>query len=338
MRLALITTTINVPKVLALYRKFGPDVPFFVAGDHKTPVEAVSFCEKLGNCRFYSPQDQRDLGYKCSELIGFNNDSRRNIALLEAVKSGAEIILSVDDDMLVCGPAFFHQIHWPFEDGFTGLKLGLPGHWMNHTCFTMPGTLARGLPLDVSFATQIGGVVDAKIGAIQGIILGTPDSAATDAITNRSFVHSASDILRNGFVAHPDCLTVFNSQLTAFRRELAPGFAQFYKWQGRNTDIFASLIMRRMMQAMDMYTYYGPPMGFHAREARPLFKDLKAEMYGLEHIEEFAAVVNEADILMDMTPVEMCRSIYDSLEETDWFDGENYYVAQAFLDDIEGVL
>jgi len=338
MRLALITTTVNVPKVLALYRKFGPDISFFVSGDLKTPPEAADCCASLGNCEYYSPERQRSLNYKSSELIGWSSDSRRNIALLEAVKSGAEIILSVDDDMLPCGSAFFYQLLWPFEDGFTGLKLGLPGHWMNHTCFTMPSTLARGLPIGESFPAQIGGVVDAEIGVIQGIILGTPDASATDAITNRSFIHSASDILRNGFVAHPDCLTVFNSQLTAFRRELAPGFAQFYKWQGRNTDIFASLIMRRMMQAMGLFTYFGPPMGFHAREPRPLFKDLKAELYGLEHIQEFAAVVNEADILMDMSPVEMCRSIYDSLSGTDFFDGENHYVAHAFLDDIEGVM
>ena len=37
MKTALITTTVNIPTVLALYRKLGPDVSFFVAADEKTP-------------------------------------------------------------------------------------------------------------------------------------------------------------------------------------------------------------------------------------------------------------------------------------------------------------
>lgn len=37
MKIALISTTINVPRVLALYRAFGPEVEIIVAGDRKTP-------------------------------------------------------------------------------------------------------------------------------------------------------------------------------------------------------------------------------------------------------------------------------------------------------------
>ena len=35
-KIALITTTINVPEVLALYRQCDQEVRFFVAGDQKT--------------------------------------------------------------------------------------------------------------------------------------------------------------------------------------------------------------------------------------------------------------------------------------------------------------
>src|SRR5882724_6601092 len=95
MKTALITTTINVPTVLELYRQHGPDVAFFVAIDRKTPPEALQFFNGLPDCHVVS---EGIPAWKCSELIGWNSIQRRNIALLEAVKWGANIIVSVDDD------------------------------------------------------------------------------------------------------------------------------------------------------------------------------------------------------------------------------------------------
>ena len=51
MNTALVTTTINVPKVLSLYRRLDRDVRFFVAGDLKTPAETIEFCHELGKCQ-----------------------------------------------------------------------------------------------------------------------------------------------------------------------------------------------------------------------------------------------------------------------------------------------
>src|SRR5208282_273352 len=192
-------------------------------------------------------------------------------------------------------------------------------------------------PIDIDLHINYSVAVDAKIGVMQGIILGIPDADAIAAITARPFIHSATDILRNGFVAVPDCLTVFNSQLTAFRRELAPAFAQFYKWQGRNTDIFASLIMRRIMKERGLYTYFGPPMGYHARKSRPLFNDLKSEMFGLEHIVSLSDQINSHD-LIDAPVTDQVRYLYRLLYQLVWFPKENHAAAMAWLDDIESVL
>ena len=96
MKTALITTTINVPRVLELYRKLDPDVRFFVAGDMKTPHdETTELCDWIGNCDFISQLRQTRKNYEHSELIGWNTDSRRNIALLEALKWGADLIVSM---------------------------------------------------------------------------------------------------------------------------------------------------------------------------------------------------------------------------------------------------
>lgn len=340
MKTALITTTINVPTVLKLYQKLDDTVAIFVAGDKKTDVGAQYFLEKMATgleeCRgatgvFYLAPDQQTQ-WSCSELLGWNNDSRRNIALLEALKWGAEIIVSIDDDMIPCQGEFV----WPglFEYGYDGLQFGEPGYWFDAGQFTIPIAKQRGLPLDYGFMLPVDHVIDAKIGAAQGIILGVPDTDACTAVTSAPRIHSVSDILRNGFVVHPQAYAVFNSQITAFRRELAPAFAQFYNHQGRNTDIFASLLMRRIMQERELYTYYGPPMAFHARAPRPLFNDLKAEMFGLEHIADFADYLRRSPLL-DAPVVDQCRLL---TEGCNLFSDEAKECAMAWYSDVERAL
>lgn len=336
MRTALITTTVNVPRVLELYRKLaGPEIQFFVALDRKSADLREWTAELLerghgdSNTILLGPGAQEK--YECSELLGWDTDSRRNIALLEALKWGADLIVSIDDDMIPLGGEFCFGglFEWPFD----GLQLGAPNRWFN-AGFTMPEAKQRGLPFDTTFAMAAESVVDARIGVAQGIILGVPDTDAPSAMTNRPFVHSASDILRNGFVVHPHAHAVFNSQLTAFRRELAPAFAQFYNHQGRNTDILASVLMRRIMRDRGLYTYFGLPCGFHARAPRPLFKDLKQEMFGLERIASFAEHIWIAPT-QQLSVTDDCR---DLLVGYAGFTDENKEAAFAWLNDCERVL
>jgi len=343
MRTALITTSINVPTVLKLYRKLDPSVKFFVAADHKTPLEAYSFCADIPDCEIYSPERQKDLGYECSELLGWNTDSRRNIALLKALKWGAELIISIDDDMgMTPAPVvanysenLFGFAH-AFYDNFDGLQLGSPNQWFDAGLLTNPIAAQRGLPAGEGMIGGYSFVTDVKIGAAQGIILGVPDTGAITAIERKPIVYGVTDVLRNGFVVHPQAYSVFNSQLTAFRRELAPAFAQFYNHQGRNTDIFASMLMRRVMAERNLYTYFGPPMGFHARQPRPLFKDLKAEMFGLEHIDAFTKYVTEKELPgIGYTAINDCRFL---MANCPIFSDDFKEAAMAWYRDCEKVL
>ena len=331
MKVGLITTTINVPRVLELYRKLVPDdCRFFVSIDKKTPEEAVNFLvHDLANthCIFLRDQEQ----YEHSKFIGWNTDSRRNIALLAALEWGADLIVSIDDDMIPQGDWDFAS---RFEFPFDGLQLGARHHWFDAGVFSAPPAPQRGLPPDVLPVSGAEHVVDAAIGAAQGIIFGVPDTDAVTAMSKAPRVLGATDILRNGFVVHPQAFSVFNSQFTAFRRELAPAFAQFYKHQGRNTDIFASMLMRRIMQDRNLYTYFGPPMAFHARTPRPLFKDLKAEMWGLEHIEEWAMYLAMSSLPITSV-TDQCRVLTEGCAI---FSDEMKACARAWYNDVEKVL
>lgn len=335
MKFALITTTINVPRVLQHYHSM--DVKIFVAIDKNTSHDAINFCQyDTLNCEVLFIEQQQK--WKSSEFIGWNTDSRRNIALLEAIKWGANIVASIDDDMIPADRNFCPRIEHMLVDYYSGLQLGAPEMWFDAGQYTVPPARQRGLPTGHDDSKSYDFVTDVKIGAMQGIILGVPDTDAATTISNNPFVTSATDVLKNGFVVNPASHAVFNSQITAFRREFAPAFAQFYKWQGRNTDLFASLIMRRVMREHGCYTYFGPPMGFHARSPRDPFKDMKAEMWGLEHIRAFADWLNEM-ALTSANPSAMTREIYtEALHQLSWWPGEVTQAALAFCDDMEGVM
>lgn len=341
-KIALITTTINVPRVLELYAKLGPEVRFFVAMDEKTPdyktwkIGAGKFCLCM------TPDYQKATWPKSSELTGWNTDSRRNIALLEAVKWGADIIVSIDDDMLPWGFDFFQIIETTLTQKFSGLQVGVcDGGWVDIGDLTIPAVPQRGLPLVGGYVPhEMSFVVDADIGAMQGIILGVPDTDAASMAAGKNLVHSSTDILRNGLVAHPAANAVFNSQFTAFRRELAPCFAQFYKWQGRNTDIFASLIMRRVMREHNLHTYFGPPFAFHARTPRDPLKDMKAEQWGLEHVVDFARILDQTDLPHGATVIGHLQDLWGALmaHEPQFMHAATFEASRVFLEDMDSVL
>jgi hypothetical protein len=313
---------------------------FFVAGDVKTPDETAEFCKTLGHpsfkqegCTYLSPEMQRGLPYKSLKHTPWNSDTRRNIALLEALKWGAEIIISIDDDMIPTTDFFFFDFMATFSNTFYGLQLGMPKQWFNTGEFATPVTKQRGLPYDTTFYSFAISVTNAQIGVAQGIILGVPDTDAATAITNTPMIFNTSDVLRAGFVVDPAARAVFNSQITAFRRELAPAFAQFYPAQGRNTDIFASLLMRRIMRERGLYTYFGPPAAFHARQQRPLLPDLRNEMIGNERIVEFAEY-------LDRAPISSHNVVLDVSDLVGGFDQKLFPKEfwKAWLEDCEAVL
>lgn len=343
MKIALITTTINVPRVLELYREIDdksarylvPVEPtqFFVAGDEKTPAAADRFCRDLGYCTYLSLEAQSK--WKLSSLIGFNNDSRRNFALLEALRWGAEIIVSVDDDMIPVDRDFFHLVRTTLLNPFSGLKLSSRS-WLDTGQHTVPPARARGLPLTKPLATDVDFVVGVPVGVMQGTILGVPDADALVAGSAAPRVTGVDEVLRAGFVVGLDTPTVFDSQVTAFCRELAPAFAQFYRWQQRNTDIFASVLMRRIMRGRGLYTHFGPPMAYHARAWRHPLSDLKAELFGLERIAEFSAWLEGLVIRGGASVLEATRSIYKQAPlDLPWWPDGLAEVTAAWCDDCE---
>jgi hypothetical protein len=336
MKTALITTTINVPHVLKLYRAYGPQVAMFIAGDEKTPHDAL-LREIPVDADYYRPESQWK--WKCSDLIGWNCIQRRNIALLEAVKWGADVIVSIDDDNIPMSPLYFWDFEQRLQFPFNGPMVTGYGGWFDVGQLLDPVAPHRGFPETGLY--QVGFTTGAKIGACADICMGDPDIDAVTRIANRPkplTVGKVSELLRAGIVVEPHTNTVFNSQNTAIIRELAPAFFMI-PGIGRYDDIFASLICQRVMRERNLHVHFGPPFVWQQRNAHNLLTDLKNELWGMENILEFASILDEHEFFThDGSILKQVRTIWESHRIQKLLPAVSIAAAHAFLDDMGGVL
>jgi Reversibly glycosylated polypeptide len=296
MKTALITTTINVPHVLSLYRTHDPYVRFFVATDEKTPPEAWAFLEQLYNTELvYGAAGS----YACEQLIGWNTIARRNIALLEALKWGAELIVSIDDDNIPIEQSYFWSFVRVLASGYQhdGIKVG--SGWFDPGSLQFPSdgidpVCQRGFPQSQRLGrATFSAVTGVKIGVAQGMVLGDSDMPAVDRISRQyPAVHQVSELLRAGIVTDPrETWAPLNSQNIAFVRELAPCFLMVPSYD-RFDDIYAGLVAQRVMREFAYFVHFGQPFVWQQRNPHDLLKDLAAEQWGAEHILDFTVWLN----------------------------------------------
>ncbi len=348
MKTALITTTINVPTVLELYRQHGPDVAFFVAGDLKTPHAEVIDCLKgLGVPAFYLHPEYQD-GWLCSDLINWNCVQRRNIALLEACKWGADIIVSVDDDNIPLDrwtestPSYFYRFQALLRRDslapsrvFNGVKVSSPTGWFDVGTLLDPVSPHRGFPHDVESQMEISHVVGARVGVAAGVCIGDPDISAVTRMSYHPIVHRVSQLLESGIVVDPSTHTVFNSQNSAIIRELAPAWGMVPFVQ-RYDDILASLVCARVMRQRGLYIHFGKPFAYQQRNSHDLVKDLKGEILGMEIVKHFAFVLDETP-LQGKSVIDDCRAIWREVNKACLLSEKSVEAMLAYVDDCEGL-
>lgn len=299
-----------------------------------------------------SVEYQKTLGYKCSELIGWNCVQRRNIALLEALKWGAELIITIDDDNIPLNKTYFADFQRVLlrmtsnerndvvykATEFNGLQATSNSGWFDVGTLLNPVAPHRGFPHEKASQPVFDSITDAKVGLAAGICLGDPDISAVTRIANGPIVHGVSALLQEGIVTDPRVTkTVYNTQNTAFIRELAPAMFCPPGW-GRYDDILASLVTQRVMAERGLHVHFGKPFVWQQRNAHNLNRDLEIELWGMKHIVEFADHLWEhAKISQYSTVLDRVRAIYTGLPDH-LVPNNTRDTALAFLDDCDGVL
>lgn len=338
-QLALITTTIYVPRVLERYRELNKDVLFFIAGDRKTPHDELrSLASRLGNAVYYSDTDQEKLGYRSSELIGWNRIMRRNIALLEAIKYGADIIITVDDDNIPLGRSYFAEFARLLTQPFSGLQVSSDDGWFNIGEYMIPRIYHRGFPYDRRHMKQtyvMHHVRGVKVGVAAGLWLGDPDVDAMERITNHPEIHQVAEAARRGVCVDPDVFAPVNSQNTAYVAEVAPLF-MVWTGVGRYDDIWASYVAQRIMRTLGYHVYYGPPFVWQQRNPQNLWDNLRDELFGMEHTTRFCKDLLAAE-LGEGTVLDKLERLYEQLEGKDYLPPIVCELGKAWCEDIRGI-
>lgn len=341
MKIAVVTTTINVPHALRLLAAHDENAGVFVAGDIKTPPECEELVASLKSrsAFYFTPEHQRKLGYKCSDLLGWNTIARRNIALLEALKWGANIIVLWDDDNLPIDNLYFNHFKKIFTTPFNGLVASSGSGWFDAGTLLDPVASHRGFPTNLTVPSNpsFTHTVGATIEVAAGICLGDPDISAVTRIARAPIVHHASRLLDGGVVVDPNSTrTVWNSQNTAFVRRLAPAFLMVPQF-GRYDDIFASIIVQQVMSGG---VHFGNPFVWQQRNAHNLTRDLEAELWGMKHILNFFdAVINAQRRPEKSSVLDHVQDIYDHLHGA-WLDLPQGVgrLADAWIEDVRSVL
>ena len=350
---ALITTTINVPQALALMQATLPPLSIYVACDKKTPNEAYTYMEELRRQLkpkgitldwvmegTHTQHGKQSAPYRCSELIGWNTIQRRNIALLEAMKRKPRTVISVDDDNIPLRPEIYSSlfntlVHLPFS--------GLCAHaseWFDPGNLLAPRARHRGFPISIPSTMAFCPVAKARVGVAAGMCLGDPDISAVDRISQGPIVTSITEMARGGGVVVPPTMwTVFNSQNTAIDAELAPAWFML-PGVGRYDDIYASLIVQRVMQEREQHVHFGEPFVWQERNTHNLVRDLRDEIDGMDHVVDFARFLNGVDLDPDRSVLDNVRVIWKAIQQkrVSWLPLDTCAAALAFLDDMEQVM
>ena len=283
MRQVLVSTTIHVPEVLRKYRELGPDVPFIIAGDKKTPPRTRHLVEGLGG-RYLSPHDQEQIDPTLSDAIGWNCVQRRNIAILEAAKLKPDVIVSVDDDNAPKGD-YFAEIERAFSEPHTGRIA--TGDYFNIGTLAAEQFIYRGFPRNgVPFAKNSPNGRPRKIGILNGLIFGDPDINATQRLEGGRWVTRYTTSAQEGIAVDPGkTWTPVNAQNTAYRAELAPLMMQLPR-VGRYDDIWGSYIAQRVLAGTEWSILFGKPWVHQDRNEQDIITNLEDEIYGMRHTPE----------------------------------------------------
>jgi hypothetical protein len=313
---AIVLTTIGIPYsvngYVSNFHTFGhANTGIIIIGDRRTPEEKVKeIVDKSNNevpVEFWGVQRQCDWlkNYpKLEKIVPYDSDNRRNIGFLIAAEKGAETIISIDDDNYVSSMDFlgFHSV---VGKSRTMKTVRSKNNWYN-PCRVLiknpPWQLyPRGFPFSRrSKNRNIFYQSSGKIMMNVGLWLDDPDA---DAITNLCCPTKILKMQGKNVMLAPGTFAPINTQNTAFSREVLPSY--YYVKMGlaihglrldRYGDIWSGFFVKKVLDKLDHRVSIGLPLTEHHRNKHDLFKDMKAELWGMIVTEKLANWIEKIDL------------------------------------------
>jgi len=311
---SLVTTTINVPSLLEAYvddavRFQRRLIDVIVVGDRKTDGGAARYCSTLEESRgvqvrFLDVADQErylDRFPEFADFLPWNCIQRRNVGLLHAFESEADIVVTIDDDNFLEDEDYFGR-HAHVGTTHRVETVATPSGWWN-VCSMLEEARGipfyhRGHPLEHRWLAdddEEWEVVEARVVVNAGLWLDDPD---VDALARLCFPVTAtgpSERYRERAACAVGTWAPFNSQNTALAREALPAYLLF-PHIGRYDDIWASYVLRRIADHLGDVVTYGAPLVRQLRNPHDYFRDFDAERFGIEANAVFIAALGRCEL------------------------------------------
>ena len=310
-------------------RKFGslPDYNLIVVGDKKSPKDW-----NVQNVDFLSVVNQENAGFKLSSIMPYNHYCRKMFGYLHAIKQGAEIIIDTDDDNIP-------KPNWNFPE-FAGSFNFIPentGQVNIYELFTDQKIWPRGFPLRLITSKTISresiAVKESKIGIWQGLADEDPDVDAIYRLTSNEFCDFRNE---PPVVLGKQTICPFNSQNTAFRKELfvllyMPTYVTF-----RFTDILRGLVAQPIMWLYDLQLGFTHATVVQKRNAHDFMKDFESEIPMYLHAEKVIHIVSES-ISSRYTIEDNLYRAYEALNRNNIVDKKELDTLNAWIGDYKTV-
>ena len=339
-KLAITVTTINDGRFLERFRPLlvagGQQVSMVIAGDRKTPPDCARRAGQMAaegfDVRYLGLEAQADIldaAGLAQDFVPFNSDNRRNVAVLEAWRTGADVLVSLDDDNFPLDPqeflARYSQVgnvqrlpvahgagRWPNVCAMLDVRSGWTGNQVDVFARGHPHARRNGDAIGLATGVEQEGKVLAHVGLWEG----HPD---VDAATRAALDPVSHGMIRSHVLLAPDdARAPMSTQNVAVARELIP--AWWYVRMGpmasgrpldRFGDMFQAYFSSMVIEALGGRFAFGAPLVRHERNPHALLRDLAAETSGMALLEDLLHYIET--VPSGTTAAEAYRSIADGL-------------------------
>jgi hypothetical protein len=268
---AIVITTIFPPtEAVSRFSKL-PGWHLIVAADRKTPADWA-----VNGVTFLSAAVQEASGYHIAAALPWNHYCRKMIGYVHAIKRGATVIVDTDDDNVPKPDWSFP----PFDGEFPVSGDGL-GFVNVYKLYTAMHIWPRGFPLQLIKSERA--LLDhqklkpaaSRVGIWQGLADGDPDVDAIYRLIDNTpcnFDDGPPVVLGAGTICP------FNSQNTAYRRELFPLLYMPAHVTFRFTDILRGLVAQPILWAAGFRLGFTRATVVQERNPHDYLKDFQSEI------------------------------------------------------------
>jgi hypothetical protein len=320
----IVVTTIFEPAWLAGYldnlraHERSDAVTLRIICDRKTPASVYAAAEQARtqgfsiDCPTLDEQQEylRRIGLP-DDFVPWNTDNRRNIGFLRAWESGADVMISIDDDNYCRRDSDFvgchHVVGAPAgTEANTRVAAGAPWYNICELLDMQTGApvYARGYPYAARTPGQqaapredVAALKGHTVAVNAGLWLDDPD---VDALTRLALRPRAASASPDAVLLAPETWSPVNTQNTGLMRAALPAYYYVrmgFPLQGLRIDRFGDILSGYFVQKCAKHLGHlvriGGPVAEHRRTPHNLFKDLYHELAGVVIVEELLPWLQE---------------------------------------------